>query len=126
MSRSGKTPPLDWADGTYEFALRWGELTELQDLCNAGPFVILARLATNQGRLEDVAGTIRLGLIGAGVEPTKAQTLVKTYVQGRPQDLMLNASFARGILEVAIMGAPEEQPGSPPGEHPAAQGTVND
>ncbi|MET3924606.1 gene transfer agent family protein [Devosia sp. 2618] len=121
MSRSGKTPPLDWADGTYEFALRWGELAELQDVCNAGPFVIVARLASSQWRVEDVSTTIRLGLIGSGVEPAKALQLVKTYVEGRPQDLVLNASFARGILETSIMGAPDE----PAGEHQAAPGTVS-
>lgn len=111
MSRSGKTPPLEWADGTYEFALNWGELAALQDACDAGPFVILARLASSQWRLEDVSTTIRLGLIGGGIEPPKALKLVKTYVESRPQDLVLNASFARGILETAIMGAPEEAPG---------------
>lgn len=111
MSRSGKTPPLDWADDTYEFALNWGELSALQDACGAGPFVILSRLAASQWRLEDVSTTIRLGLIGGGVDPQKALKLVKTYVESRPQDLVLNASFARGILETAIMGAPEEAPG---------------
>jgi hypothetical protein len=113
MSRSGKTPPLDWADSTYEFALGWGELGELQDACNAGPFVVLARLASSQWRLEDVVTTIRLGLIGGGVEPPKALALVRTYVESRPQDLVLNASFARGILETSIVGAPEEPPGEP-------------
>lgn len=122
MSRSGKTPPLDWADGTYEFALNWGELSELQDACNAGPFVILARLTANQWRIEDVSNVIRLGLIGAGAEPPKALKLVKTYVESRPQDLMLNSSFARGILEVALMGAPEEAPG----EQQAAPEKVSD
>ncbi|MBO9589530.1 gene transfer agent family protein [Devosia sp.] len=122
MSRSGKTPPLDWADGTYEFALNWGELSALQDACNAGPFVILSRLAASQWRLEDVATTIRLGLIGGGVEPQKALKLVRTYVESRPQDLVLNASFARGILETAIMGAPEEAPG----EQQPATGKTSD
>lgn len=119
MSRSGKTPPLDWADGKYEFALGWGELSELQDICNAGPFVVVARLASSQWRIEDVSGVIRLGLIGGGVDAPKALKLVQTYVEARPQDVVLNASFARGILETSIMGAPEE----PPGEHQAAPET---
>lgn len=122
MSRSGKTPPLDWADGTYEFALGWGELSALQEACDAGPFVILARLASSQWRIEDVSTTIRLGLIGGGVDPQKALKLVKTYVESRPQDLVLNASFARGILETSIIGAPEEAPG----EQPAAPEKAND
>lgn len=122
MSRSGKTPPLDWADGTYQFALRWGELSELQDACGAGPFVVLARLAASQWRIEDVSTTIRLGLIGGGVEPAKALKLVQTYVESRPSDLIVNASFARGILETSIVGAPDE----PPGEHQAAPETVSE
>lgn len=113
MSRSGKTPPLEWGDGTYEFGLSWGEIAALQEACDAGPFVILARLASSQWRLEDVSNTIRLGLVGAGVEPPKALKLVKTYVESRPQDLVLNASFARGILETSIIGAPDEKPGEP-------------
>jgi hypothetical protein len=112
MSRSAKTPPLEWADGTYEFALRWGELSELQEVCGAGPFVVLARLAGNQWLTTDISATIRLGLIGGGIEPTKALRLVKDYVESRPP--MENASFARGILEVALMGAPEESPGEAP------------
>lgn len=115
MSGSAKTPPLEWADGTYEFALRWGELAELQDACDAGPFVVLARLASNQWRIEDIASTIRLGLIGGGTEPAKALKLVKTYVEGRPP--AENVSLARGILETSIMGAPQD----PPGEAPAPE-----
>lgn len=114
MSRSGKTPPLEWADGSYEFALRWGELSELQEACGAGPFVVLARLAGNQWLMQDISTTIRLGLIGGGVEPTKALRLVKDYVESRPP--MENVSMARGILEVALIGAPEEPPGDSSGE----------
>ncbi len=117
MSRSGKTPPLDWADGTYEFALHWGELSELQEICRAGPFVVLSRLASNQWRMEDISAVIRLGLIGGGMTPEKALGLVKTYVEARPP--MENVSFARGILEIGLMGAPDEAPG----ERGAAPGT---
>lgn len=120
MSRSAKTPPLDWADGTYEFALRWGELSELQDICKAGPFVVLARLSAGQWLIEDISAVIRLGLIGAGVEPQKALKLVQTYVEARPP--MENASFAQGILNVALMGAPDE----PPGEAPAVPEMASD
>lgn len=120
MSRDAKTPPLDWADGTYEFALRWGELSELQEACGAGPFVVLARLAGNQWLTQDISTTIRLGLIGGGVEPAKALRLVKDYVESRPP--MENASLARGILEVSLLGAPDEQSG----EAQAAPGKASD
>jgi len=109
MGRSAKTPPLDWADGTYVFCLRWGELTELQEACNAGPFVVLGRLMTNQWLTGDISAVIRLGLIGGGTDPAKALRLVRDYVEAYPPGE--NASMARGILEIAIMGAPEELAG---------------
>lgn len=122
MARDARTPPLDWADGTYEFALRWGELVQLQEACDAGPFVILARLGANQWRMEDISNVIRLGLIGGGVEPSKALGLVRNYVESRPP--LENASLARAILEVSVMGAPDER--DEPGEALAPGATASD
>jgi hypothetical protein len=105
---------LDWADGTYTFRLAWGELAELQEQCNAGPYVILDRLYTRQWRIEDVSNVIRLGLIGGGMEPVKALKLVRSYVEARPP--MENVLFATGILSAGLMGAPDEPAGE--GEAP--------
>ena len=101
--------PLDWADGTYAFRLGWGELAELQEKCDAGPYVILDRLQTRQWRIEDISNTIRLGLIGGGVEPVKALKLVRKYVEARPP--VENLIYAVGILSAGLMGAPDEPPG---------------
>lgn len=107
MSRDASVS-LAWADGDYTFKLAWGELILLQEACDAGPFVIFDRLASRQCRVQDISHTIRLGLIGGGITPDKALKLVRDYVESRPpaENLML----ARGILGVAIMGAPEDQP----------------
>lgn len=103
--------PLDWADGTYAFRLGWGELAELQEKCDAGPYVILDRLQTRQWRIEDISNTIRLGLIGGGIEPVKALKLVRKYVEARPP--VENLIYAVGILSAGLMGAPDEPPGEP-------------
>lgn len=102
---------MDWADGTYTFRLAWAELAELQEQCDAGPFVILDRLQTRQWRIQDVSNVIRLGLIGGGMEPVKALKLVRSYVEARPP--MENVIYASGILSAGLMGAPDEPPGEP-------------
>jgi hypothetical protein len=102
---------MDWADGTYTFRLAWAELAELQEQCDAGPFVILDRLQTRQWRIQDVSNIIRLGLIGGGMEPVKALKLVRSYVEARPP--MENVIYASGILSAGLMGAPDEPPGEP-------------
>ena len=113
MSRDAAVT-LAWADGDYTFRLAWGELIQLQEACDAGPFVILQRLTNMQWRMNDIRETIRLGLIGGGTEPGKALSLVRDYVEARPP--MENVMFARGILGIALQGAPDEQPGEAVGE----------
>lgn len=108
MSRDASIT-LDWADGMYTFRLAWGQLIELQEKCDAGPFVILQRLGTGAWRMQDISHTIRLGLIGGGAEPAKALTLVRDYVESRPP--LENLMIARGVLGLALQGAPDEKPG---------------
>jgi len=110
---------LTWADGDYSFRLGWGELAELQERCNAGPYVVLNRLQSGEWRIEDISNVIRLGLIGAGhdMTPTKALQLVRRYVEDRPP--LENHYVAIVILTAGLLGAPEE----PVGEREAANPT---
>lgn len=107
MSRDAKIT-LDWADDTYVFRLAWGQLVELQEKCDAGPYIILQRLYEGSWKMLDVSEPIRLGLIGGGMEPVKALKLVREYVQARP----VNESvlYAQAILSAGLMGAPDEAP----------------
>jgi hypothetical protein len=105
MARNGEIT-LDWADGTYSFRLAWGQLAELQEKCDAGPYVVLQRLHNGTWRLSDIADTIRLGLIGGNMTPVDALKKVRTYVEDRPP--MESVIFAQAILSAALMGAPEE------------------
>lgn len=108
MSRDAKIT-LTWGDDDYVFRLGWGELAELQEKTDAGPYVVLQRLHGGQWRVEDITNVLRLGLIGGGLKPVDALKLVRTYVEARPP--MENVPFAIGVLSVALMGAPDEPSG---------------
>ena len=100
----------DFADGTYVFRLAWGGLIELQEHCQAGPYAIVERLQRNQWYVDDIAQTIRLGLIGGDekMNPIKANKLVTRYVRERP--LAENVKLALTILLVALFGGESLEP----------------
>ncbi|WP_313666097.1 gene transfer agent family protein [Shinella sp.] len=112
---------LDWADGTYAFRLAWGQLVELQEKCDAGPYVVLSRLENHSWRMNDISQTIRLGLIGGGIKPADASTLTRRYVEERPP--LESVPYAIAILMVALQGAPEEKVGESEGEAETASTT---
>lgn len=97
---------LDWADGRYLFRLPVEQLEELQELCDAGPAWIHARLGAGQWRRKDISETIRLGLIGGGMKPTDARKLIARYVDARP--LEENTLVAQVILSAVLVGVPDE------------------
>ncbi len=110
MSRDAKIE-LTWADGNYTFRLGWGEIEALQEACDAGPWVILERLANKTCLIGDIAHVIRQGLIGGGMVPTDATKLVQRYVEQRPASE--NLIYAMSILQVGLHGSPEEPVGEP-------------
>nr|WP_222857949.1 gene transfer agent family protein [Rhizobium cauense] len=97
---------MNWGDGTYSFRLAWGQLAELQEKCDAGPYIVLDRLRTNQWRIEDISSVVRLGLIGGGLEPAKALTLTRRYVEERPP--LENVHIAIVVLTAGLVGASDE------------------
>lgn len=116
MSRDARIE-FDWADGTHGFRLAWEQLSELQEKCDAGPYVVLQRLQNGSWRVEDVSNVIRLGLIGGGTTPADALKLVRRYVEARPA--MENVIPAQIIMTAALLGAPEDSPGEGDAESPA-------
>lgn len=108
MSRDASTTQ-PFADDDYVFRMGWGELEQLQEACDAGPYVVLDRLVTGRWRMADISSSIRLGLIGGGVEPVKALKLVRRYVEDRPP--LESLVLAQLILGAAVAGAPEEDVG---------------
>lgn len=118
MSRDARVE-LDWADGTYQFRLAWGQLAELQEKTDAGPYVVLRRLMESTWFLTDISQVIRLGLIGGGMEPSKALQMVRTYVEDRPP--VENLPTAQAVMMAACMGAPDDKVGEPPAPDPESQ-----
>ncbi|WP_131194068.1 gene transfer agent family protein [Lichenihabitans psoromatis] len=92
----------DWGDGTYRFALPIKQLEELDDKCAAGPLTVLKRLLDGSWRVVDVRETIRLGLIGGGLDAVAALKLVRLYVDGLPLERAV--PIAALILVTALRG----------------------
>lgn len=97
-----------WADGTYTFALRLREWEELQEKVDCGPFLLFSRLRSEQWRARDARETIRLGLVGGGMDPAKALILVSRYVDDRP--LTFNIVPALAIISASLFGVEDDQP----------------
>ena len=76
---------LEWGDGEYTFALKAKQIEELEHLCDEGIGRICARVASRiDFKYRHIRETIRLALIGGGMEPVSANRLVATYVDGYP------------------------------------------
>jgi hypothetical protein len=102
MSRSAQLA-AEFGGEERLFRLAWGELIELQEKRDAGPAVVLARLSLGQWHLQDVTETIRLGLIGGGMEPAAAARLVRQHVEQKPWDL--GGENGLVVLAVKILAA---------------------
>lgn len=100
---------VTWADGEYPVRLGIAQLRELQEKCDAGPMWIYERLTLNahNGWLnQDIRETVRLGLIGGGMKPADALSLVKRYIDDRPA--MESLVVAQAVLSFHLVGAPDE------------------
>jgi hypothetical protein len=106
MSRDASVA-LDFANDTYVFRLAWGEIAKLQEERDSGPYVILDRLLSGRWLIQDIAATIRLGLVGGGADPVAALKLVRSYVESRPP--LENLVIAQRVLGAGLMGAADEE-----------------
>ena len=75
---------IAFGDGDYLFRLPLKWLAELEAKCDAGIGTIYARVLTFQHTSKDVVEIIRCGLIGGGMDPSKARRLIETYIDGFP------------------------------------------
>lgn len=104
---------LPWADDEYLFKLGLKQIEELQEKANAGLGLIANRVMAGQFYIQDIYHTIRLGLIGGGLEPVKAKKLVDRYVDGQAltpmEDEHSNFQTAKLILTAAYFGVRDEE-----------------
>lgn len=99
MNASGELTHT-WGDGVHSFKLSVKGVIELEDKCDAPFAVIFTRLNAGTFKINDVRETIRLGLIGAGLDPSKAFRLVETYTMPLADSL----PAARAILGAVMFG----------------------
>lgn len=95
---------ISWADGEHTFRLPYAQLRELQDKTGCGPEELAERIRSGRWRVDDLREVIRLGLIGGGMEPMQALTLVIRYVDNRP---WLENKQPAYLILLAILVQPE-------------------
>lgn len=96
-----------FGDAEYTFTLTDPVITELERLTGSGIGNLFIRLVGNQFHLGDLTNIIRLGLIGGGMNPQRAQELVATYAVNAPFDQIF--PLALDILTARWAGA-DDQP----------------
>jgi hypothetical protein len=114
---------FEWADDEYRFRLAIGQLRELQDKTGVGPYALLNRIMGGAWKVDDLRETIRLGLIGGGMKPVEALSLVRRYVEERP--FMESVAPAQAIVAAALMGVPDDPVGKRVPEETDASGSTS-
>jgi hypothetical protein len=119
MSRHGAVE-LDWADGTYTFRLGLSEIEEIEEKRDLSLFALARRLSPveRDARLADVREVLRLGLIGGGMKPVDALTMVRRYIEERPIDENRDTAYAVVLAGLARVNSEEA---APSGEAEAAK-----
>lgn len=98
-------------DDHYDFRLGFGQLLELQEKTEVGPFALYRRFMNEEWLIGDIYETIRIGLVGGGMPHKDAFKLATKYVKECPP--LENLNLARLVLIAGLHGAPEEDAGSP-------------
>lgn len=105
---------LTWKGGEDSFLLTIDLLRALEQRCDAGPPVILARLSSQQWRVDDVIEPIRLGLEGGGMSKADARKKVARFVEER--GISLSVLTAQAVLMSALFHDGEDSVGEAQGE----------
>lgn len=119
---------LSFGGGEVTFRLALGELQELEEVCGdrrpdgsirrVGPNVILERLRSGSWLTADVQHTLRLGLMGGGMNQFDAAKFVERYVVTRP------AWYDNSLIALAVLDASLQEPDESLGEHRAGEGEI--
>ncbi len=104
---------INWLGGEHTFALKIGDLRALQQNCDAGPEQIARRFADGSWRIDDLVETIRLGLIGGGMEREKAMWLINRTVDQHGWLALKPTAYA--VISSALMGPGDDPVGEPEG-----------
>ncbi|WMT90156.1 gene transfer agent family protein [Pelagibacterium sp. H642] len=120
----------EWADGEFLFALKAGQIEELEKICDEGIGKIAFRCFSGTDfTYKHVRETIRLALIGGGMPAVEAERKAKTYIDGCPidhqGDPFSNLKTARKVLQAVYFGWEDLPPlgEAEAGETPATEPT---
>lgn len=92
-----------FADGEYNFALTWDGAIEWEEKTSRSLYGTFKFMAEHQsGMVADVREIIRIALVGGGLAPIRALSLVKRYVEGRPLDESLPVALS--AIEAFLFG----------------------
>lgn len=114
MSRHGEVT-LAWGDGDYTFRLGYGELLQLQKVCDGGPDWIAYQIRSVNCRVEYVREVMRLGLIGGGMKQNEALPKVRSFFDDQMRDYDNNRLIAWAIIEAGLRGIDDNTLGKLPG-----------
>lgn len=97
-----------WGDDEHVFRLGLREIRQLQAKVDCGPEMLYSRIRAGNWYIDDLKETIRLGLIGGGMDEVKAANMMRDhflapYLQHKP--------IAQAILLAALVGPPDDQLG---------------
>ena len=96
-----------FGDAEYPFRLTAKLTLELEKTTGAGIGALCTRVFNRQFSHSDISETLRLSLIGAGMAPERAASLVATYAIDRP--LIETYPIAVAVLELAWFGHPNHE-----------------
>lgn len=99
---------IAFGDGDYLFKLplKWIEELERQTGTTIGDLFV--RTATYSFSVKEITEIIRCGLIGGGLDPTRARKLIETYIDGYPLEKMF------GLASIILVGCVEGYPAKAP------------
>lgn len=95
-----------FGDSEHDFALRSDQIGELERVTGTGVGALCKRVFARDFRFADVTETIRLALIGGGLDPQEAAALVNAYVPMSPLEKAIG--LAVDILAALFFGPAEE------------------
>ena len=99
---------LEWAGGEHRFFLSVREIRILQEKTDCGPMFLFNKFNSATWLIDDLLHTIRLGLIGGGMNGTKARKLVEQTVE-ESGDFLSFVPLASTIIQISLVRPKEDE-----------------
>ena len=106
---------LQWPGGEHQFSLDWAQLRALESIADIGPLALLQSIQTGNWKLDDLLNTIRLGLIGAGMDTVEAKRAVSAAAELHPPAAFVQTAILALAAGVMGLGATTENDGGEDG-----------